>query len=69
MFVVEYDPVWAMQQLDLQDAPVPAPYASHPGRYDDGSSITGGQSQHSMTGVNLIRNQSPMGAAWFDSDV
>jgi len=63
--VVEYDPAWAMQGLEIRTAPSSGQYGSPSmiGRYEDGSN----QSQHSVGG-NYMRTQSPM-AAWFDSDV
>lgn len=60
---VDYDPVWAMQHLDIQDNAHPVTYSHQSGRYDDGSSVVGGQSQHSGGPVNMMNNQ------WFDSDV
>ena len=62
---VEFDPVWAMQGLEIRTSPSSGQYGSPAaiGRYEDGTN----QSQHS-SGGNYARTQSPM-AAWFDSDV
>jgi len=63
--IVDYDPAWAMQGLEIRTAPGSGQYGSPAmiGRYEDSLN----QSQHSGGG-NYMRTQSPM-AAWFDSDV
>jgi len=65
MNIVEYDPAWAMQGLEIRAASGAGQYGSPAmiGRYEDSLN----QSQHSGGG-NYMRTQSPM-AAWFDSDV
>jgi len=65
VIIVDYDPAWAMQGLEVRTAPGSGQYGSPAmiGRYEDGSN----QSPHSGGG-NYMRTQSPM-AAWFDSDV